>query len=199
MHKRNVKVKNAFFTIWYYIRLIFVLMFAMAAGAACYHQYIMLHTPRMTEQKAIYRYIENNYTAEPVIYLQELEIYEPTPEELEEEYYFDSLELLACCVEAEAGNQDLLGKRMVASVILNRVDDEDWPDTIVEVITKPYEFTTWWDGAIERAEPTEETYEAIRLEMEERSYPGLFYFCSTGYSEYGTPWKKVGDHYFSTK
>lgn len=124
---------------------------------------------------------------------------QPTPEELEEEYYFDSLELLACCVEAEAGNQDLLGKRMVASVILNRVDDEDWPDSIVEVITQPYQFTTWWNGAIEKAEPSEETFEAVRMELEERSYPGLFYFCSTGYSEYGTPWKKVGDHYFSTK
>lgn len=196
---RKEKIEETLFTIWYYIRLIFVLMFAMAAGAACYHQYIMLHTPQMTEQKVVYRYIENNYTAEPVIYLQELEVYEPTPEELEEEYYFDSLELLACCVEAEAGNQDLLGKRMVASVILNRVDDEDWPDSIVEVITQPYQFTTWWNGAIEKAEPSEETFEAVRLELEERSYPGLFYFCSTGYSEYGTPWGKVGDHYFSTK
>ena len=43
-----------------------------------------------------------------------------SPEDLEEEEYFDALEELAICVEAEAGNQGLLGKRMVVDVILNR-------------------------------------------------------------------------------
>ena len=187
------------YRIWNYIRLILVLMFAMAAGAACYHQYLMQQKPGPVRKAETYRYIESNYTQNTLIQTQVMEECKQVQEEEEQSYYFTSMELFARCVEAEAGNQGMLGKRMVACVILNRVEDKDWPDTIVGVITKPYEFTTWWDGAIERAEPTEETYEAIRLEMEERSYPGLFYFCSTGYSEYGTPWKKVGDHYFSTK
>lgn len=62
-------------------------------------------------------------------------------EELAEEEYYDSLELLALCVEAEAGNQDLTGKRMVVDVVLNRVDAPDWPDTIEGVITQPYAFS----------------------------------------------------------
>ena len=46
-------------------------------------------------------------------------------DEAKEEIYYDSLELLAVCVEAEAGNQSLEGKKMVVDVILNRVDDKD--------------------------------------------------------------------------
>lgn len=123
------------------------------------------------------------------------------PDDVEAEAYYDSLELLAMCVEAEAGNQSLYGKRLVVSVILNRVEDStgEWPDDITGVITQPYQFSTWWSGAIERAVPSEETYEAVRLELEERTNHEIFYFTSEGYSKYGTPWQKVEDHYFSTK
>ena len=58
-------------------------------------------------------------------------------DELAEELYCDSLELLAICVQAEAGNQPLIGRRMVADVILNRVDDPDWPDTIKKLKCYP--------------------------------------------------------------
>ena len=54
--------------------------------------------------------------------------------ELAEEQYCDDLQLLACIVWAEAGNQDTYGKELVADVVLNRVDDQRFPDTIREVI-----------------------------------------------------------------
>lgn len=127
------------------------------------------------------------------------EVKEEIQKEVEEEAQYDSLDILAVCVEAEAGNQGLLGKRLVVDVILNRVDDEGFPDSIEEVITQPTHFKSYWNGAMDRAEPMEETYEAIRLELEKRSYPELFYFNAGDYSEYGTPWKKIGEHYFSTK
>lgn len=123
-----------------------------------------------------------------------------TPEDIEEEMQYDSLELLAICVEAEAGNQPLEGRRMVVDVILNRVDDPDFPDTIEGVITQPYHFSSYWDGGMDKvSEPSETTYTAIEMELEKRGWPGLFYFTAGNYSEYGTPWKQVGDHYFSTK
>lgn len=122
-----------------------------------------------------------------------------TEEELEEQEYYDSLELLAICVEAEAGNQGLDGKRMVVDVILNRVDDPDWPGTIEEVISQPTHFTSYWDGGMDKVSVSDETFEAVRMELENRSWPGIYYFTAGQYSEYGTPWKKVGDHYFSTK
>lgn len=116
-----------------------------------------------------------------------------------EEAYYNSVELMAKVVEAEAGNQNLLGKRMVADVILNRVRDEDFPNTIVDVIFQKNAFAVIDNGMYEQVEISEETWTAVWMELEEVSYPGLFYFCSTGFREYGTPWNKIGDHYFNTK
>lgn len=115
-----------------------------------------------------------------------------------------TLRLFAQCVEAEAGGEGLIGKRLVADVILNRVDDRDFPDTVEEVILEQnsngiWQFSVAGNGMLDKAEPSDETYAAIRMELNERSYPGLLYFTSEGYSKYGTPWQKVGGHYFSTK
>lgn len=177
-----------------------LIMTGLFSGAGCYHYLIHNHTQEAAQDKPVVRWevIEDMVEAEPKQQEADL-LVEDTPEEIAEEMYYDSLELLAMCVEAEAGNQDLLGKRMVAGVILNRVEDPDWPDTIEGVIKKPYEISTWWNGRIEAAVPSEESYLAVQMELKERSYPGLFYFTAGGYSEYGTPWGKVGDHYFSTK
>ena len=113
--------------------------------------------------------------------------------------YAAEMEVIARCVEAEAGNQSIDVKRAVISVILNRVDDEDWPDTISEVIADPYEFATYWNGRMDEVTPSATTYEAISMEMETRSYPGLFYFDMDAYLPYGTPYARMGDLYFSTK
>lgn len=113
--------------------------------------------------------------------------------------YAAELEVLAKCVEAEAGNQSIEVKRAVISVILNRVDDDDWPDTISEVIADPYEFATYWNGRMDEVTPATSTYEAIACEMETRSYPGLYYFDMDKYLQYGTQYARMGDLYFSTK
>lgn len=71
----------------------------------------------------------------------DIQTYEATPDDIEEEMYYDSLELLALCIEAEAGNQGLIGKKYVCDVILNRVDDEDFPDSITDVILQKNQFS----------------------------------------------------------
>lgn len=109
------------------------------------------------------------------------------------------MELLTRCVQAEACNQDFDGRRMVADVILNRVSDPDFPGTIRDVILQDGQFQVVSNGRIYDADPDDETLEAVRMELESVSWPGLFYFRTGRYSDYGTPWKKVGDHYFSTK
>ncbi len=124
------------------------------------------------------------------------------PADIAEEEYWDGLELLAICVEAEAGNQGLEGKRLVADVILNRAEDRSgqWPDTITGVISQKNQFTSYWDGNMAGIwEPSEETYKAVRMEIEQRAYPGIYYFREGQWPGCGTPWKKTGDHYFSTK
>lgn len=143
--------------------------------------------------------VSNIQTAQEEMY--RLEMLEEQQAHVEENNrrYAAELEVLAKCVEAEAGNQSIDVKRAVISVILNRTEDADWPDTISEVIADPYEFATYWNGRMNEVEPSISTYEAISLEMETRSYPGLYYFDMDDYLPYGTPYVKMGNLYFSTK
>lgn len=121
-----------------------------------------------------------------------------TAETIAMEDYYAELTLLACLVQAEAGNQDMRGKRLVVDTVLNRVDHPDFPDTITDVIYQKYQFSTVWDGALERAywTVTEDCYEAVRLELEGRMDPNVLYFTAFGYGQYGTPAYQAGDHYF---
>lgn len=135
---------------------------------------------------------------EPPEQTETVEAYEMAPDDLESEYYYDSLELLALCVESEAGNQGLYGKKLVADVVLNRVDSPDYPDNITDVIMQQNQFSVVLDGRIWTVEPSEETFEAIWEELEQRTNTEIIFFTSEGYSPYGEPWGKIGDHYFST-
>lgn len=126
------------------------------------------------------------------------EILQPSEEEIKESQYLDDLELLALCVEAEAGNQDLQTKRACVSVILNRVDDPDWPDSIRGVIEQKVEFSSYWNGRINQVwAPAESTYEAVRLELEHRSTSFLYF--DEVWPVYGTRGQRIGGMYFNYK
>lgn len=51
--------------------------------------------------------------------------------------------VLALAVWREARGESNRGKRLVAQVIRNRVDDRRWPDTYVGVITQPWQFSAF--------------------------------------------------------
>lgn len=147
---------------------------------------------------------EHTEPAEQEEIFEAVEVYKITPDDLELEYYYDSLELLALCVEAEAGDQGLYGKKLVADVVLNRVDSPDFPDNITDVILQcgnngVYQFSVVGDGRIYAVEPTEETFQAVREELESRTNKDILFFTAEGFSPYGSAWEKVGDHYFSTE
>lgn len=148
-----------------------------------------------TEQKTPYiGYLD----ARPVIEIKELTYVEdPTEEEIEEEIHFDEMELIAQLVMAEAGNQDLMGKRYVVDVVLNRVDSDDFPDTVEEVIFQKNQFSVIENGAFDEAgwTITEECYEAVKLEYEERSNYDILYF-SREPSKYASNHFKHQDHWF---
>ena len=76
--------------------------------------------------------------------------------ETKEVKIYDSLEMLAKCVQAEAGNQGLLGKRLVVDVILNRVDSDRFPNTIEGVITQSGQFAVY-PYMLNKAVPDDET------------------------------------------
>lgn len=119
--------------------------------------------------------------------------------ELAEEQYCDDLQLLACTVWAEAGNQDVHGKELVADVVLNRVDDPRFPDTIREVIFQKGQFSTVINGALDRAyyNVTQECFDAVSNELLSRNDSEALFFCAGNYSICGSPLYKYGDHYFS--
>ena len=123
------------------------------------------------------------------------------PEDLvRETEYWDSLELLAAVVEAEAGNQDLTGKRLVVDVVLNRVDSPLFPDNIVDVLEQELQFTTMHNGAVEEAgwHMQEDDYKAVMMEISgERLDNDIYFFTAGEYNSCGRPAYIHGDHYFS--
>ena len=122
-----------------------------------------------------------------------------TEEDIKEMDYWGELELLAAVVEAEAGNQDMIGKRLVVDVVLNRVDSPLFPDTITEVLEQPGQFTTMWNGAVEDAgyHMQQDDYDAVMMEVTGKRLDYDIYFFTAG--EYNASCKPAyihGDHYF---
>ena len=124
-------------------------------------------------------------------------------EEILTEIYYGELELVALLVQAEAGNQDELGKRYVADVVFNRVDSDDFPDTITEVIYQknPTQFAVTTNGALEKASYTitEDVFNIVLEEAETRTNSEIMYFRTKKYHKHGKDAFRHQEHYFSTQ
>lgn len=122
-------------------------------------------------------------------------------EEIEPEEYeifTDDMNMIAQLVEAEAGDQDLEGKQLVVDVVLNRVDSDQFPNTVEEVIYQKHQFSVIRNGSFEQVEGhiSEECYEAVRLEYEERKNCEILFFGTKkkSYMKHGA--FKHQDHWF---
>ena len=99
----------------------------------------------------------------------------------ESEYY-----TLLRIVEAEATGEDLEGKMLIANVILNRVKDSRFPNTIEEVVWQNIDgsaqFQPTIDGRINSVEITDSTIEAVDrvLAGEDKSQGALFFMARNG-------------------
>lgn len=116
---------------------------------------------------------------------------------------YEELELFARLLDAEAENQGEEGKRYVASTVLNRVDSDEFPNTVTEVILQynpwsdTYQFAPVGSGRIDEMRVTEENIDIVLSEVSERTDWNVMYFSSEGYLPYGEPYAKIGDHYFN--
>ena len=122
-----------------------------------------------------------------------------TEEDIKEMDYWGEPELLAAVGEAEAGNQDMTGKRLVVDVVLNRVDSPLFPDTITEVLEQPGQFSTMWNGAVEDAgwHMQEDDYTAVMMEVTGvRLDYDIYYFTAGEYNASCRPAYIHGDHFF---
>lgn len=86
-------------------------------------------------------------------------------------------ELLARAVYSEARGEEFRGQVAVAAVILNRVEDPDFPDDVAGVIFQPQAFTAVSDGQF-WMEPDQEAYRAVQeaLEGKDPSRGALYYY-----------------------
>ena len=90
-------------------------------------------------------------------------------------------DVLLRIVEAEAGGEDARGKILVANVVLNRVRDDAFPDTVEEVVfqhsDKVYQFSPVKDGRYYSVTVSDDTKAAVdrALEGEDYSNGALFF------------------------
>ena len=114
------------------------------------------------------------------------------------EFTEKEVEMIAQLTMAEAGNQTELGKRLVIDVVLNRLDHENFPDTVYGVIYQKNQFSPVSSGSFDRCYPTEENIRLVKEEIERRTDHDVMFFRAGKYGNYGTPMYCVGDHYFSS-
>lgn len=90
------------------------------------------------------------------------------PVQAEATYTEDDLYVLSHIISAEAGNcsEDMM--LSVGSVVLNRVADDRFPDTISEVVFQEGQYAPTWDGAYYN-EPTEAANKVAKRLLEEGS------------------------------
>ena len=105
-------------------------------------------------------------TDEPVIHLDDGEI-----------------ELLLQIAAAEAIEEDVTGQALVMRVVLNRVENEEFPDNIYDVVLQVrngvYQFSPVKDGFIWQAEPNSNTYKALDMVVNGwDESKGATYFCT---------------------
>lgn len=126
------------------------------------------------------------------------------------EYYADQCNmtteefvLLSSCVEAESNRStdgDLSGRIMIAETILNRVNDDRFPNTITGVLTQSGQFSTIRNGqsVTNRTTFSDQAVVLAYNEIVSGNAPNVMFFNCIGYNGLGEPYDCVGGNYFST-
>ena len=99
----------------------------------------------------------------------------------------EDYEVLLRIVEAEAGGEDEEGKMLVANVVLNRVNNDKFPDTVKEVVFQREkgraQFSPVYNGRYERVKISEGTKQAVeRVLSGEDISQGALYFAARKYA-----------------
>lgn len=113
-------------------------------------------------------------------------------QELRPEYVIDvtdaDIDCLMRIVEAEAGCEDRTGKLLVANVVINRVKDDAFPDTVTEVVyqrnSQSAQFSPVSNGRIDTVKISEETREVVYSALlGEDVSQGALYFVARQYAD----------------
>ena len=107
----------------------------------------------------------------------------------------NEVELLARVSQAEAGNQSVMGRRLVVATVINRTEHEAFPDSIEAVLAQEGQFTTY--KHLSSVQATPEDYTAVYQELNQTCNSNVLFFQRGGYG-CGDPLMQYEDHYFST-
>ncbi|MBQ1574638.1 MAG: cell wall hydrolase [Clostridiales bacterium] len=112
-------------------------------------------------------------------------------------YTEEEVTMIAAIIQCEAGNQSDDGQRYVADSILNRVDSPWFPNTVLEVINQPGQYSTRKKAArlAKNGNIPLRCYGNAIYELTARTNREIIYF-GRGYGS-GEPLFKEGDHCFS--
>ena len=92
----------------------------------------------------------------------------------------EEIELIALVTMAEAEGECEEGKRLVIDTILNRVDSEHFPNTISEVIYQPHQFSSMWNGRVDRCYVNEDICQLVKEELRQpRHIINIFQYITT--------------------
>lgn len=107
----------------------------------------------------------------------------------------EEYEILCRIVEAEAGDQDVYGRILVANVILNRTKFWEFPDTVKEVVFQvnsngAVQFAPVADGSFYRVEISDLTKKAVNsaLSGDDYSDGALYFFMRSATSSAKASW-----------
>lgn len=91
----------------------------------------------------------------------------------------EDYQILLRIVQAEAGICDDTGKVLVANVILNRVRNKEFPDTIKEVVYQKSQFSPVANGTINTCKVTPQTIDCVNRALSGEDYSqGALYFMN---------------------
>ena len=130
--------------------------------------------------------------------LDTVEKIQEKPKEKETNIHNEDVALIALITMAEAEGECEEGKRLVIDTILNRLDSDRFPNTVYEVIYQPNQFSSVWNGRIDRCEVRDDICRLVEEEIRSRTNHEVMFFTAGYYSDYGRPLFQVENHYFSS-
>ncbi len=98
--------------------------------------------------------------------------------------------ILERIVEAEAGDQDLKGRVLVANVILNRVKSKKFPNTVKGVVFARRQFSPVSNGSYYRVKVSPLTKKAVKKALKGKNYSkgALYFMCRSASDPSNVTW-----------
>ena len=93
-------------------------------------------------------------------------------------------------VEAEAGDQDLKGRILVANVVMNRVRSLEFPNTVRGVVFEPHQFSPISNGSYYSVRVSKLTKKAVQKAIDGIDYSrgALYFMCRSASASSNVAW-----------